>query len=61
MRSKLDAVIPHGWDTPAAASGSHQNKSFKIETVIFIHIFQDYLFHVNQFEMTLQDSHLMKK
>lgn len=44
MLSELDAVFPHVRDTPAAAFGPHQNKSFKIEIVIFIHIFQDIYF-----------------
>lgn len=44
MLSELDAVFPHVRDTPEAAFGSHQNKSFKIETVIVIHIFQDISF-----------------
>lgn len=44
MLSELDAVFSHEKDTLAAAFGSHQNKSFKIEIVIFIHIFQDISF-----------------
>lgn len=61
MLSELDVVFPQVRDTPAAAFGSHQNKSFKIEIVIFFTYFKTYIFHINQFELSLQDSNLMKK
>lgn len=61
MLSELDAVFSHERDTPAAAFGSHQDKSFKIETVIFIHIFQDISFLYLPVWSSLQDSNLMKK
>lgn len=52
--------FPHARRIPMAALAFHQNKSHKIEILIFISYFKRYLSHIYQFEISIQDSNLKK-